>query len=241
MSDQLSKVDECLRSLPDLWERTADACSEPAAAHAIRCCANELQLRIATIDPAAGPVEVEEVADDLDALEQLESDIDGMADCTERVRSHIATLARQLAEAKAENERLYEIEAAAVKVEEDANTFAAELERWAHDPFVCLTPMRIEDVKHHATRIRAIACNLAGARHSKHKQAESALAAATRRVAEVEAERDELRQAAHGLRFDVFSLTTHELQAAFDGKQSIAVVDMDTVAALKAALQKEPK
>ena len=175
MSDQLSKVDECLRSLPDLWERTADACSEPAAAHAIRCCANELQLRIATIDPAAGPVEVEEVADDLDALEQLESDIDGMADCTERVRSHIATLARQLAYSEEANANLKTMCAAA---------------------------------------------------EARAEQAESALAAATRRVAEVEGLVRKWRKDAHDYRFS-------------DRGTDLLIAKMSDE--LEAALQKEPK
>lgn len=130
------------------------------------------------LESAAAPVEVDGVGGYATGMEARDMHAEATL---------LRTLARQLsdseasrreaeaalAKANAENKRLYEIEAAAVKVEEDANAFAADLERWAHDPLVGLTPMRLEDVKHHATRIRAIACNLAGARSSKHKQAES--------------------------------------------------------------------
>ena len=165
MSDQLSKVECQHRFVMDEEAPSWEACK--------RCGHSRKR-----IESAAAPVEV--------------GGVEGYATGMEARDMHaeanlLRTLARQLsdseasrreaeaslAEAKAEIERLCEIEAAAVKVEEDANAFAADLERWAHDPFVCLTPMRIEDVKHHATRIRAIACNLAGARSSKHKQAES--------------------------------------------------------------------
>lgn len=180
MSDQLSKV------VAEMREMVAMAAN--AGTNRVGTAVRDWADRI---ESAAAPVEV--------------GGVEGYATGMEARDMHaeanlLRTLARQLsdseasrreaeaslAEAKAEIERLCEIEAAAVKVEEDANAFAADLERWAHDPLVGLTPMRLGDVKRHASQIRAIACNLAGARHSNREQAESALAAATRRVAEVE-------------------------------------------------------
>jgi hypothetical protein len=46
----------------------------------------------------------------------------------------------------------------------------------------------------------------------------------------------ELIEAAAGLRFDVFELTSPELRTMFDGHKQIAAVHMETVRHLRAAL-----
>lgn len=45
-----------------------------------------------------------------------------------------------------------------------------------------------------------------------------------------------LIEATRGVKFDVYALTTPELQEVFDGQRRIAVVRMDTVAPMRAAL-----
>jgi hypothetical protein len=56
------------------------------------------------------------------------------------------------------------------------------------------------------------------------------------RLAEARDAVAELIEAAEGLRFDVFELTTPELRTMFDGHKQIAVVHMETVRHLRAAL-----